>query len=841
MIFQKKYLLLLVFLFLFAYMFFSTYNEVKEKTIEEFNIQQMLFARQAALGIETFFTQRLRELSFISGIDSIIDLDDQGKDLMRAYFKNNADTIKGITRVDAAGRILHTFPVVPQAIGADISHQTHVRQILDLRQPVVSDIFMTLQGYEAVAYHVPVFKDTTFKGTLAVLIPFNTIAERYIERIKIGQAGYAWVISQNGVEISCPVPGHVGKTVFETSAQFPSVITMAKKMTAGEHGTGTYTYDMVRDEKIATITKHAAYYPITLGNTFWSIVVATPEDDVITTMTGFRNRLFSMVALLIFVGSVYYYFIFKAWAIIGEEKKRKKAESALQQSEKKYRDLVELGGSIILRWNTAGNIIFMNSYGLDFFGYGIEELAGSNVVGTIVPETESDTQRDLACLMKDIQNDPEKFRNIENENMKKDQTRVWISWSNKAIFNEGGDLVEILSIGNDITEIKMLETRLQRAHKMEALGTLAGGVAHDLNNILGGIVSYPDLLLLDLPENSPLRKPILTIRESGEKAATIVQDLLTLARRGIAITEVANLNLIIADYLKSPEHDKLISHHLNARFKTHLDPHLLNMICSPVHLSKSIMNLVSNAVESMPDGGTVVITTENRYLDSPISGYEEVEAGDYAVLTVSDTGIGLSPDEIPKIFEPFYTKKVLGFSGTGLGMSVVWGTVKDHKGYIRVESAAGNGTTFTLFFPVTRKEMETGKPLPSIDRYMGNGEQILVVDDVGGQREIATDILEKLGYRVISVASGEEAVAYLQRHPVDLVIVDMIMDPGMDGLETYREILKIKPRQKAIIASGFSETSRVKETQKLGAGGYIKKPYTIDILGSFVKKELEKS
>lgn len=841
MIYQKKYLLLLVFLFLFGYMFFSTYNEVKEKTIEEFNIQQMLFARQAALGIETFFTHRLRELTFISSIDSIIQFSDQGKELMRTYFNNNTDAITGITRVDATGRILHTFPVAPQAIGGDISHQSHFRRVLDLHQPVVSDVFITLQGYKAVAYHVPVFKDNTFDGTLAVLIPFNTIAERYIEKIKIGKAGYAWVISRNGVEISCPVPGHVGNTVYKTSSQFPSVIRMVKKMTDGGHGTCIYTYDMIRNKKIETITKHAAYYPIALGNTFWSIVVATPEDDVISTLTGFRNRLFMIVILLLFVSSVYYYFIFKAWAIIGEEKKRTKTEKALQKSEKKYRDLVELGGSIILRWNTAGNVIFMNSYGLDFFGYSFDELAGSNVVDIIVSETESNSQRDLAGLIKNIKSDPEKFRNIENENMKKDRTRVWISWSNKAIYNETGDLVEILSIGNDITEIKRLEARLQRAQKMEALGNLAGGVAHDLNNILGGVVSYPDLLLVDLPENSPLRKPILTIRESGIKAATIVQDLLTLARRGMAVTEVANLNHIIADYLKSPEHDKLVSHHLDIRFKTNLTPHLLNIIGAPVHLSKAVMNLVFNAAESISNGGSVMISTENRYLDNPISGYEKVAAGDYAVLMVSDTGSGLSSEEIPKIFEPFYTKKVLGFSGTGLGMSVVWGTVKDHKGYINVESVPKSGTTFTLFFPATRKEMDNGKPLLAIDRYMGNGQRILVVDDVEQQREIATDILKKLGYQVTSVTSGKEAVRYIKDNAVDLLLLDMIMDPGMDGLETYREILKTNPHQKAIIASGFSETSRVKETQKLGAGVYIKKPYKIDILGSSVKKELERS
>jgi len=385
-----------------------------------------------------------------------------------------------------------------------------------------------------------------------------------------------------------------------------------------------------------------------------------------------------------------------------------------------------------------------------------------------------------------------------------------------------------------------LAIQLQRAEKMEAIGTLAGGVAHDLNNILSGIVSYPELLLLDLPQDSALIQPILTIHESGQKAASIVQDLLTLARRGVAGTEVLNINHIIRDYLKSPEHEKLQSLHTEIQAETDLDTDLLNIIGSPIHLSKTIMNLVTNAAESMPCGGMILIRTENQYIDRPITGYDDVEEGDYAVLSISDTGLGISPDSLPRIFEPFYTKKVMGRSGTGLGLAVVWGTVKDHKGYIDIQSTEGKGTTLTLYFPVIREGLASGKTQSSINEYMGKGESILVVDDVMGQREIASGILKKIGYSVTSVSSGEEAISYLKESPADLVVLDMIMAPGIDGLETYKRILKHHPRQKAIIASGFSETERVKEAQKLGAGEYIKKPYTIERIGLAVKSELGK-
>jgi CheY-like chemotaxis protein len=336
----------------------------------------------------------------------------------------------------------------------------------------------------------------------------------------------------------------------------------------------------------------------------------------------------------------------------------------------------------------------------------------------------------------------------------------------------------------------------------------------------------------------PLRKPILTIKRSGEKAAAIVQDMLTLARRGVAITEVVNLNDIISDYLSSPEFEKLKSFHPNVRLKTELEKDLLNVMGSPVHLSKTVMNLTSNAVEALVLGGDIEISTTNQYVDRPIKGYDEVEEGDYAILKISDTGIGISLEDLEKIFEPFYTKKVMGRSGTGLGMAVVWGTVKDHKGYIAVKSIEGKGTTFTLYFPVTREELTRDTSPLSIECYRGRGETILIVDDVNEQREIASNILNKLGYSVTTVSSGEEAVAHVKNNSVDLLVLDMIMDPGIDGLETYQKILEIHPGQKAVIASGFSETDRVKKVKKLGAGEYIKKPYTLEKIGVAVKSEL---
>jgi CheY-like chemotaxis protein len=311
-----------------------------------------------------------------------------------------------------------------------------------------------------------------------------------------------------------------------------------------------------------------------------------------------------------------------------------------------------------------------------------------------------------------------------------------------------------------------------------------------------------------------------------------------LARRGVAISEVLNLNQIINEYLVSLEHERIMTINPSIEIETSLEPNLMNIMGSPVHLFKSVMNLVANAVESVPKGGTITITTSNKFIDKPLEGYDTVEKGNYAILSISDTGTGMTDIDRQRIFEPFYTKKAMGRSGTGLGLAVVWGMIKDHHGYLEVQSEPGNGSTFTIYFPSTQEQVDRNETPFTIDEYKGNGEKILVVDDMKEQREIATKILKRLGYYVEAVSSGEEALEYLKHKGVDLLILDMIMNPGIDGLETYKRVLVLNPDQKAVIASGYSDTDRVKEALRIGAVSYIKKPYLLQKIGVAIKEAL---
>jgi len=510
------------------------------------------------------------------------------------------------------------------------------------------------------------------------------------------------------------------------------------------------------------------------------------------------------------------------------------AENARQQSEERYRSLVEntMDGYFICELPSA-QFLFLNKRACDIFGYTLQEGLALSVWDIISKEDSAHVKERIQARFEGQEIDSERhaYTGIHKNGS---SFRMEISTS-LVTFKDNPAVQGVI---RDITEQERLEYQLQQSKKMEAIGLLAGGVAHDLNNVLSGIVSYPNLILMDLPEDSPLKKPIQTIHSSGQKAAEIVQDLLTLARRGVSNKEILNLNESVQAYLQSPEYEKLKSYHPNVALKTNLSSHLLNIAGSPTQIIKMLMNLVSNAAEAQPTGGEITISTHNQYIDKPIQGYEEIEEGDFVVLEVMDDGLGIAANDLDRIFEPFYTKKVMGRSGTGLGMAVVWGTIHDHNGYIDIKTSEGVGTTFTLYFPVIREKETTKKDLIPIEEYLGNQEKLLVIDDILEQREIAATMLSKLNYSVIAVSSGEKAIEYLSENSVDLIVLDMIMDPGIDGLETYKRIIEIHPNQKAIIASGYAETDRVREAQGIGAGDYIRKPYILEKIGLAVKNEL---
>jgi two-component system, cell cycle sensor histidine kinase and response regulator CckA len=517
----------------------------------------------------------------------------------------------------------------------------------------------------------------------------------------------------------------------------------------------------------------------------------------------------------------------------------------MKGSEKKFDAIIQTIPDIVFRLDASGRITFI-SPAITKYATQPEELIGKHILDIVAPEDRAIAEYKINerrtgeratsdMEMRLLLSPPEKS-NIGEER--------YFSVSAEGIYTK--DLPDKHSflgtqgIARDISRRKLLEYQLEQSKRMEAIGSLAAGVAHDLNNILSGLVSYPELLLLDLPQDSPMRKKIETIQRSGQRAAAIVQDMLTIARQGVSNSEILDLNATLADYLRSPECRKTIDTHPGIRLETDLSDDLMNVTGSRVHILKVMMNLVNNAAEAMPAGGCITLSTCNRYLDTARYAYEQIPEGEYVRFSVMDEGVGIAEDDLPRVFEPFYTKKIMGQGGSGLGMTVIWSTVKDHGGYVDIRSREGDGTRFDIYLPATREVSTNKNRRVVLQDYIGT-EKILVVDDVPEQRDIAVRMLGRLGYDATSLPSGEKAVEFMLAHTMDLLVLDMVMLPGIDGLETYRQICEKHPRQKAIITSGYSESERVKALQELGAGAYLRKPYTLEKIGMAVRRELDRT
>ncbi|MDK9706655.1 MAG: response regulator [Desulforhopalus sp.] len=570
------------------------------------------------------------------------------------------------------------------------------------------------------------------------------------------------------------------------------------------------------------------------------LITATLPRNIMA--RGYDTARFSSVVLLVSVGLIIFA-SFTLTLVLALKSRRRQEEiealvelrtDQLRLSEERLHALSDASFEAIFI-TEAGICLEQNRAAEIMFGYSGEEAVGRHISQGIAPEDrylinqksleKESNPYEILAIRKDGQIFPAQIQTREAEYR--------------------GRTVRVSAI-RDLTlqkqaekEHQLMEEKLRRAQKMESIGLMAGGVAHDLNNILSGIVTYPELILMTLPKDSPLQKPLKTIRESGKSAAAVVEDLLTIARGVTSARVNSNINRILSGYIESPEFHNLQSLHSHVTFRVEPEPRLLNISCSEIHIKKCIMNLMTNAAEAIVGKGEVRVTTRNQYCDAPLAGHPEMQQGEYAVLSVADTGTGIPVDSLERIFEPFFSRKVVGRSGTGLGLAVIWNTVQDHQGGITVESGK-QGTTFELFFPATREGIDNIDP-DAIDiiQYQGNGEAILVVDDDSRQRSIALEILEILKYRGNAVGSGEEAIDFLRREKADLVILDMVMPPGMNGCETFKKILELHPKQKAIITSGYSESQDVQQALALGVRRFVKKPYLMGTLAVAIKDTLD--
>ncbi|NMF58893.1 PAS domain S-box protein [Pseudanabaena yagii] len=520
---------------------------------------------------------------------------------------------------------------------------------------------------------------------------------------------------------------------------------------------------------------------------------------------------------------------------------RKKIEENIKESEKKYRDLVESANCIILRWDTQGNICFLNDYGLKFFGYELEEIIGSYVLETIV-SAESITGEDLRIMIEDICQSPEKYQLNENENICKDGRRVWVTWSNKPIYDDQGQLIEILSVGTDITDRKRAEKELQSAKEIADMANRAksdflANMSHELRTPLNGILGYAQILKRsDDPQKH--RSGLEIIQRSGEHLLTLLNDILDLSK-----IEAKKLELNTSEF----DLPKLLQS-ITDMFQLQVHAKDVKLIYQPLtplptimygdekRLRQVLINLFGNAVK-FTDRGSVSFSVSAQPYESNNLNSSNTKQKNYKVrFEIADTGVGIDPDKLEEIFLPFQQvgERSRRYSGTGLGLPICQKIVEMMGGQLQVTSTLNEGSTF--WFEIDLAEVPNHNITNTIDSrtitgYYGDRRKILVVDDKTENRMVLSDLLTPLGFIVAEAIDGYDCINQAQIFAPDLILLDMVM-PELDGHETTKQLRQLSMFEKTAIvmvsASAFSQDREL--SLNVGCNAFIAKPVNPDSL-----------
>jgi PAS domain S-box-containing protein len=526
-----------------------------------------------------------------------------------------------------------------------------------------------------------------------------------------------------------------------------------------------------------------------------------------------------------------------------EIEERKRAEEALRESEERYRSLykeakraeqvyeslLHSSADPIILYDLEGRVQYINPAFTQIFGWTLEEIGSDEI--PFVPESE---QEPTESIFGGLLDKGTPCHGFETKRLTKDGYVLDVSISASRYDDHEGSPSGVLVIIRDITERRKLQAQLERAQRMEAIGTLAGGVAHDFNNLLTGIQGRAYLMLLDVDETHPHHEHLKAIEESVQSAADLTKQLLGFARGGKYEVKPTDLNDIVkksADMFGRTK--KEISIHQN------LEESIWTVEADQGQIEQVLLNLYVNAWQAMPGGGDLYLETKNVFLDEHYTRPYQVSPGHYVQVSVTDTGVGMDKETQQRIFDPFYTTKEMG-RGTGLGLASVYGIIKNHEGFINVYSEAEQGSTFNVYLPVVGGEAEAAKTQPDQADLPRGKETVMLVDDEETVIDVGTKLLEMLGYSVITARGGKEALQLHQNngHSIDLVVLDMIM-PDMGGGETFDQLKAAQPDLKVLLSSGYSLNDQAKEILSRGCDAFIQKPFNMQELSRKLREVLE--
>jgi two-component system cell cycle sensor histidine kinase/response regulator CckA len=507
----------------------------------------------------------------------------------------------------------------------------------------------------------------------------------------------------------------------------------------------------------------------------------------------------------------------------------KRNEQALRRSEARYRSLVQSSVYGIYRSSLEGRFLDVNPALIAMLGY-----ASAEEVLFLDPEKDVFAQAEEHTRLIDEFRRTGRLDGIEVQWKRNDGNTITVRISGRAVSSadEPADVLE--AIAEDVTDRRALEDQFRQAQKMEAVGRLAGGVAHDFNNLLMVISGYAEVVLAELGPHHRLRDKALAIQQASDRATTLTRQLLAFSRKQLLELKVVDVNAIVSDMerLLRP----LIGE--DVEFLTSLTNEAAHTRADAGQLEQVLMNLVVNAKDAMSGGGTLTIQTEKMVVDDGHRrGATFIRPGDYVMLSVSDTGMGMDKETQSRIFEPFFTTKEKG-KGTGLGLSTVYGIVKQSGGYVMVQSEEGRGTTFHIYLPRVEGVAER-HPVPVAHTALGGTETVLLVEDEESVRQLVRETLAAKGYRVVEADNGESGVAVAAKHQgkIDLVITDVVM-PGMGGRELVKQLAQTRPETKVLYLSGYTEDAIVSEGTIESGAAFLQKPFTLQNLARKVREVL---
>jgi len=516
-------------------------------------------------------------------------------------------------------------------------------------------------------------------------------------------------------------------------------------------------------------------------------------------------------------------------ALRESEDKNKRIYSKAKRAEQIYRSLLHSSADAISTYDLKGGTVYISPAFTKIFGWTLEEMEGKRM--PFVPESES---KSTMTIIRDLVENGTPCQGLETKRLTKDGRLLDVSISASRYNDHEGNPIGILVILRDISEKKRLEAQLQYIERMEAVGTLAGGIAHDFNNLMMGMLGNISLILFDIGTESPHYEKLKNVEKLIQSGSKLTSQLLGYARKGKYEVRPASLNQLVKE--SSVTFGRTRKEIVIYR---ELAEDLSSVMADEAQIQQVLMNLFINAADAMPGGGDLFLKTMNVTHEDIGDKPYKPKSGDYVLLKVKDTGMGMDQKTMVRIFEPFFTTKELG-RGSGLGLASAYGIIKGHGGYIDVESKKGQGATFNIYFPASEKSIRKTSEIS--ERIMKGNETILLVDDEALVIDVGVQLLGKLGYTVIEAKSGRDAIRIFkeQNHTIDMLILDMVM-PNMGGGEVFDQIKRIDPKVKVLLSSGYSVNGQATEILKRGCEGFIQKPFNMEDLAKKIREVLNKS